>query len=293
MATEDRDLQVRLSGALEARIQGIRHTLSDKEQGVASFLLADPKEFVSLSISSLAARCGVSETVIIRLYRKLGYEGFHQFKIDIAQSLTEATPETTLGDLKTGDNMETIKRKVFAITRQALEDAVPSVDSEQLVRARDALLGARRVVVAAFGGSASVGLDFVHKLLKLGIIATLQTDAHMQVMSAAVMAPGDVVLAISHSGNSRDIVETLELARHHGATTILVTGFPKSPATTAADICLYTVCRETKYQTDAMTSRIIQLAVFDTLMVAMIFENKERATATIHETSVAAARKKL
>jgi RpiR family transcriptional regulator, carbohydrate utilization regulator len=292
MATNDGDLQVRLSTALEARISGIRHDLSDKEQAVASFLLSDPKEFVSLSISALAARCRVSETVIIRLYRKLGYDGFHQFKIDIAQSLTEASVDA-LGDLKAGDDVETIKKKVFAITRQALEDSIGMVDSDQLAVARDALLSARRVVVAAFGGSASVGLDFVHKLLKLGIIATLQQDTHMQAMSAAVIGAGDVLMAISHSGNSRDIVEALEIARQQGATTVLLTGFPRSPATSAADINLYSVCRETKFQTDAMTSRIVQLAVLDTLMVSMIFADKERASASIHATSVAAARKKL
>ena len=292
MAMDDRDLQVRLNTALETRISGIRHDLSDKEQSVATFLLSDPKEFVSLSISALAARCGVSETVIIRLYRKLGYNGFHQFKIDIAQSLTETSPES-LGDLKSGDGMETIKRKVFAITRQALDDSSSMVDTDQLCAARDALLKARRVVIAAFGGSASVGLDLMHKLLKLGIIAVLQQDAHMQTMSAAVMGPGDVLLAISHSGNSRDIVEALEVASEQGVTTILVTGFPRSPATKAAAINLYGVCRETKYQTDAMTSRIVQLAVLDTLIVSMIFADKERATASIHATSVAAARKKL
>ncbi|HWI66562.1 MAG TPA: MurR/RpiR family transcriptional regulator [Symbiobacteriaceae bacterium] len=292
MAMDDRDLQVRLSTALEARINGIRHDLSDKEQSVANFLLSDPKEFVSLSISALAARCGVSETVIIRLYRKLGYDGFHQFKIDIAQSLTETSVER-LGALTSDDGMETIKRKVFAITRQALEDSISMVDSEQLTLARDALLKARRVVVVAFGGSASVGLDFVHKLLKLGVIASLQQDAHMQAMSAAVLGHGDVLMAISHSGNSRDVVEALEIASQQGAKTILVTGFPRSPATRAADICLYSVCRETKYQTDAMTSRIVQLAVLDTLTVSMIFADKERAQASIHATSVAAARKKL
>lgn len=292
MATNDGDLQVRLSTALEARISGIRHDLSDKEQAVASFLLSDPKEFVSLSISALAARCRVSETVIIRLYRKLGYDGFHQFKIDIAQSLTEASVDA-LGDLTATDDVETIKKKVFAATRQALEDSIGMVDSDQLAAARDALLSARRVVVAAFGGSASVGLDFVHKLLKLGIIATLQQDTHMQAMSTAVMGAGDVLMAISHSGNSRDIVEALEIARQQGATTVLLTGFPRSPATKAADINLYSVCRETKFQTDAMTSRIVQLAVLDTLMVSMIFADKERASASIHATSVAAARKKL
>ncbi|HYG58791.1 MAG TPA: MurR/RpiR family transcriptional regulator [Symbiobacteriaceae bacterium] len=292
MAMDDRDLQLRLNPALVARVQGIRRNLSDKEQGVANFLLEDPKEFISLSISALAARCGVSETVIIRLYRKLGYEGFHQFKIDIAQSLTEAAPDT-LGDLRTGDDMETIKRKVFAITRQALEESLPSVDSEQLVRVRDILLQAKRVVIIAFGGSAPVGLDLAHKLLKQGIIATLQTDSHMQLMSAAVMGPGDVLVAITHSGNSRDIVEALETAKQRKVATVVITGFPHSPAANAAEIALFSTCRETKYQTDALTSRIVQLAVIDALYVAMTFAHKEQATAAIHDTSVAAARKKL
>ncbi|MFZ5816426.1 MAG: MurR/RpiR family transcriptional regulator [Bacillota bacterium] len=290
MSVEERS--IRLGPALEARLQGIRDRLSDKEQAVAAFLQSDPQGFVALSISALAARCGVSETVIIRLYRKLGYDGFHQFKIDIAQSLTEAVPDG-LGSLKVGDSMEAVKRKVFAISRQALEDSIDSVDSRELERALTALMNSSRVVVAAFGGSASVGLDLVHKLLKLGIIATLWTDSHMQAMSASVMAPGDVLVAISHSGNSRDIVEALEMARQRGAATILLTGFPHSPAAKVAQICLVAVSRETEYQTDSMTSRLVQLAVVDTLYVAMIFARKEQALTTVHETSVAAARKKL
>lgn len=273
------------------RIQGLRAVLSDKEQTVANFLLSDPKEFVSRSISAIASRCGVSETVIIRLYRKLGYQGFHEFKIDIAQSLTEGT-DPVLSDLKAGDSVETIKRKVFAISRQAMEDSVSSVDSEMLTRARDAIIRAQRVVVIAFGGSASVGLDLVHKLLKLGIVATLQTDSHMQFMSVSVMGSDDVLIAITHSGSSRDVVEALQWARTRGTPTVLVTGFPHSPAAKAAEICLFSLCRETKYQTDAMTSRIVQLAIVDSLYVAITFASKERATA-IHDTAVAAAKKKL
>lgn len=290
MAAEISELH--LSSAWEARIGSLRHDLSQKEQGVATFLLSEPKEFVSLSISALAARCKVSETVIIRLYRKLGYDGFHQFKIDIAQSLTEAAPDS-LGDLNVGDEMATIHKKVFAITRQALEDSLTAIDPAQLAIARDVLLAAKRIVVVAFGGSAPVGLDFAHKLLKLGILAVTEWDSHKQLMAASILEPGDVMLAVSHSGGSREIVEALELASRQGATTILVTGFPRSPATRAAHINLFAICRETQYQTDAMTSRIVQLAVLDTLIVSMIFADKERATATIHETSFAAARKKL
>lgn len=292
MASEARGPQIRLGPALEARLQAARSQLSDKELSVAAFLQEDPQGFVSHSISALASRCGVSETVIIRLYRKLGYDGFHQFKIDIAQSMTAASPEG-FSSLSASDSMEAVKRKVFAMTRQALEDSVDTVDSAQLERACAVLMQAKRVVIASFGGSASVALDLAHKLLKLGIIATPFNDPHMQVMSATVMAAGDVLIAISHSGNSRDIVETLEVAKGRGVATILLTGFPHSPAAKVAQINLVAVSRETEYQTDSMTSRIVQLAVVDTLYVAMIFAQKERALTTIRETSVAAAKKKL
>jgi RpiR family carbohydrate utilization transcriptional regulator len=292
MTVQTQQPEVRLGPALEARLQGVWNRLSDKEQAVAGFLRRDPKGFVSHSISALAAFCGVSETVIIRLYRKLGYGGFHQFKIDIAQSLTEVVPDQ-LGALRFGDDMETIKRKVFAITREALEESVDSVETAQLKRAVDALLGARRVVVTGFGGSAPVGLDLTHKLLKQGIVATFHSDSHMQVMAASVCGPGDVLVAISHSGNSRDIVEALQIAQGRGVTTLLITGFPHSPAAKVAGITLVAVSREREYQTDSITSRIVQLAVIDTLYIAMIFAQKEAALTTVRETSVAAAKKKL
>lgn len=283
---------VRVGTALEARIRARWPHLSVREQAVADFLLADPNGFVSLSISAIAARCGVSETVIVRLYRKLGYDGFHEFKIDIARSLTGA-PVAAAGDIREGDDPGAVVQKVFAATRQALEDALPAVDPAVLARARDLLLRARRVVVMGFGGSAPVALDLAHKLLKIGIVATPLSDSHVQGMAAAVLGPGDVVVAVSHSGNSRDIVEALESARGRGAATVLLTGFPGSPAARAAELVLLAPCRETQYRTDSMTSRIVQLAVVDALYVALVLADPERARATVHETSRAAARKKL
>jgi len=293
MAREERENGgLRVSTALETRIHALKGALSEKEQAVANFLLSNPQEFISLSISDIAARCGVSETVVLRLYRKLGYSGFHEFKIDVARSLTEAEGDL-YEEIHSQDEMATLKRKVFAVARQALEDALEGVDAEALTRARDALLGARRVVLGGFGASAAVALDAAHKLMKLGIVATPIWDSHLQSMAAAVLGPGDVFWAISHSGNSRDIVETLELARARGATTIVMTGFPASPAAKAAEIVLHSICRETKYQTDAMSSRLVQLAIVDTLYVSMLLHGRETTARNVHATSLAAAKKKL
>lgn len=285
-------VQHRLGTALTAKLQAQGGLLSGKERVVADFLLRDPKAFVSLSISAIAARCGVSETVIIRLYRKLGYEGFHAFKIDIAQSLTEGSART-FEEIRSGDDLETIKQKVFATACQALDDAVGAVDSGALLQARNLILQARRVVIAALGGSAPVALDLTHKLLKLGIVATPLVDTHLQIMAAAILGPGDLLLAISHSGQSRDIVEAVQAARQSGAATVAITGIPGAPAAMAAQVALYTPCRETHYQTDAMNSRFVQLAVVDTLYIALTMAKKEQGQAALNATKRVAARKKL
>lgn len=283
---------VQLGPALAVKIEAQWPDLSEKERAVAAFLLQDPKTFIAMSISAIAAQCGVSETVIIRLYRKLGYEGFHQFKIDIAQSLASGG-YAPLAEIEAGDGMEAIKQKVFANARQALEEGAAAVDSGALLRLRDAVLAARRVVLVAFGGSAPVAQDLAHKLLKLGIVAVPLVDSHLQIMAASVLGPGDLLIAISHSGHSRDVVEALQQARRAGAATAAITGIPSSPVARAADVAICTPCRETQYQTDAMNSRYVQLAVVDTLYVSLILARKEEGLAAIRETSLAAARKKL
>jgi DNA-binding MurR/RpiR family transcriptional regulator len=89
------------------------------------------------------------------------------------------------------------------------------------------------------------------------------SDTHIMLTSAAVLTPGDVAIGLSHTGVTAETVEALRIARGHGATTVALTSFPRSPIREVCDHLLTTVAPETTFRSGATASRIAQLTVID------------------------------
>jgi DNA-binding MurR/RpiR family transcriptional regulator len=132
-----------------------------------------------------------------------------------------------------------------------------------------AIANAGRVDVYGVGASAFVAADLQQKLHRIGRVSFAWNDTHIMLTSAAVLRPGDVAVAISHTGSTTDTVEALRTAREHGATTIALTNYPTSPVTEVADLVLTTAARETTFRSGATSSRIAQLTVIDCLFIGV------------------------
>jgi DNA-binding MurR/RpiR family transcriptional regulator len=128
--------------------------------------------------------------------------------------------------------------------------------------------------------------------MKTGKPVAAYVDTHMQVMAASLLGKGDVVVGISHSGSSRDIIEALELARKKGATTIGLTHYAKSPIDKVLDIKLCTASNETFYRTESTSSRIAQLSIIDALFIGVSLRDPEKAIENIQLTREAIASKR-
>jgi DNA-binding MurR/RpiR family transcriptional regulator len=135
-------------------------------------------------------------------------------------------------------------------------------------------------------------MDAYHKFMKLGIASMWLSDSDLMAMSSALLAPGDVALGISHTGASRDVCDAMEHARNAGATTICITHRATSPITKVADIKLFTAAKETAFGSDAMSSRIAQLSIIDTLYAGIANADYETALQRIQKTREAAAGKR-
>ncbi len=142
------------------------------------------------------------------------------------------------------DTLTEIARKTIQANVKALEDTLAVLDLGAVNRAATVLLGARRVDIYGAGGGAIAALDLQYKLVRLGIRAVPHTDAEMQVVSATLLTPADVAVAISHSGESQDVARALAVAGRAGARTIAITNHPGSPLATAAQISLHTAAQE-------------------------------------------------
>jgi RpiR family carbohydrate utilization transcriptional regulator len=249
-----------------ARLDSLIPGLRESERKIAEYVLARPAEVIYLSITELADRTETSEASVIRFAQRLGFPGYAALKIALAMDLrasaapAEPEPETDIG---------AIKRKVLQVNIKALEDTAQLLDDAALARAVEALARARRIEVYGVGGSAAVAQDAAFSLMRVGLPVVCITDPHIQVMSAVQLREGDVALAISLSGSTRDTVEALQLARDAGATCLCITRYARSPITHVAHITLLAAARPAVVVGYPLLGRIAQLAVVDVLAAAV------------------------
>jgi DNA-binding MurR/RpiR family transcriptional regulator len=166
-----------------------------------------------------------------------------------------------------------------------MHDTVALLDLTQVAAAADAIAAASRTDIYGASGSALVGADMQLSLHRIGVAAWAWTDVHSGLASAAVLAPGDVAIGISHTGQTRETTEMLAEAGSRGATTIALTSFPRSPVAEAADLVLATAAQATTFRPDALSARHPQLVVLDLLYIAVAQRTHERAHAAFQRTA--------
>ena len=258
------------------------------EKKIADFLLENPEKILPLSITELAENCGGSEATIVRFARRLGFDGYQQLKLSLAQ---EANVPTLGEHISKEDSAFEVFSKVCDEIYMSLERTKKALSGDALEKACNALLSAKEILVFGLGNSASVALDASHKLFRLGLNAHPYTDNHMQAIAASHVDENTVVLGISHSGSSKDIVQSMQLAGSRGATTIALTNYGKSPLNKVCRLVLSTVSDETNYSVLGLNSRIAQLAIVDTLYSYLVC-HLENAKDKIRETESALEPKK-
>jgi RpiR family transcriptional regulator, carbohydrate utilization regulator len=143
---------------------------------------------------------------------------------------------------------------------------------------------AKRVEIYGIGSAATIAEDAHYRMLRIGLNVKAVVDSHVQVISAALTGPDVVVLTVSHSGSTHETVTATRLAKEAGAKTICITNFGKSPIQQFCDVLLLTMARETQFRTEAMTSRLAQLAIIDVLIACLALADYDRSVRVIRKT---------
>jgi DNA-binding MurR/RpiR family transcriptional regulator len=280
-----------------ARIRAELPAMAPSERRVADVVLADPAQASELSISALGRRADTSVATVMRFCRTIGIANYPQLRLALAaaaareQALDGERPMPST-DISATDTLSEIVQKIVYNEVRALEDSGAGLDIDVLGRAVDAVAAARRIDIFGVGASAFVGQDLHQKLHRIGHVAFIWTDRHAALTATALLGPGDVALAISHSGETEDTVEPLQAAAARGATTIALTNAARSTLARSADLVLTTCARETPFRSGATVSRIAQLAFVDCLFVGVAQRGFDAATAALHETYEAVQRRR-
>lgn len=219
------------------------------------------------SISEAASLAGVSDPTVVRFCKQLGLKGFMELKLRLASAHPVETK--VLEDITETDSVESIFTHVMRSTVEAVSCTERGMDRRMLEQAVDAMVAATRWEFYGMGGSGIIALDAHHKFFRLGVPSVAYNDSHMQAMSAAQLDKQAVAVVISHSGATKDIIESAEIAKNAGATLIGILGKKNSELAKHCHIPLCVSSRESALRLAPKTGRLMQLALLDALFLAV------------------------
>ncbi len=182
------------------------------------------------------------------------------------------------------DSPETIYKKIFNSDISILHRTLLEINTEELKKASEVIVNASKIVFFGSGASLLVAKDTIHKLMKIGVMAYVYEDVDLQFMASSLLVEKDVAIAISHSGSNYNAIKCVQQVKENGCSTISIVSIPKSPLSKITDISLHTAYEETVFESEYVSSRIAQLAILDSLIAIMAFENYDFSYQSIQRT---------
>ncbi len=262
-----RDILHGMSTKLLRQIENNLNNLRKSERKVGDFVLKNAKEIILMKTAEASVAIGVSEPTLIRFCKAIGFSGFQEFKINLSQQLA-ADDYFTMYEIQEDDSISVLCEKVFDTTISEILNVRSQIDQEILEEAIELLANAKRVEFYAFGGSAPVAMDAQHKFFRLKIPSSFISDPHIQFMSANSLGKKDVIVAISQSGTTRALIESIKIVKKNGVHVIGI--MPGN--TPLADICDYPLSIEVgdnNRLSKPNTSRIAYTAIVDVLTMGV------------------------
>lgn len=273
-------------------VRALMPRLAPAERKVAAWVVEHPGDAIQLSVTEVADRAGASEATVVRLCKKAGFQGFQDLKVRLLRDLVPPI-RAIHEEVGIDDGVGAVVQKVFSSTVAALEETGRALDQAALQRAADLLDGADQVVMFGVGTSGFVARDAADRLLRLGLRVLAVTEGHHQAVRATLLGPRDAVIAISHSGATRDVIEAVEIARRRDARVIVVSHQLRSPLASLSDVVLTSAAQETAFRTEAMAARLAMLAILDTLFVLVSLRRYDATLENIASIRDATAAKRL
>lgn len=252
------------------KIEAILPNLSKSERRVIDFILENPSAVISMSVAGLAEKSHVSDATVIRACRSIGFTNYQDMKVTLAGSMLSPL-QVIHTEIAPQDSKDAIIDKVFSANIQTLQYTHSVINRQDIILAAKKIAQAEQVLIFGMGSSNAIAHDLQHKLLRLGKHVYAYGDSHLQQIAAVNCSQRDVVIAISQSGSSTDVVDAASRCKKNGAFVIAMTNVGKTPLGKTSDICLFSAAKESG---SSVTTRVAQMTIIDSLytLIAMDME---------------------
>lgn len=253
-------------------------------QVIADHILAHPESVVQNKVHDIARNCNCDDAQIIRFCQKVGFTGFSELKAAIAADFIPVKLSVNYTHPDGSGTFEQLKKDFLQNNLRALTDTVSLLNETAVRSARELLTGAKRIILCGFGSSGQVAQDFQIKLFRMGFNAFFNADSELNQMFCGLLDTNDVLIAVSFSGENRNVCSYAEEVKKNGTKVIAITNFPESTLVNHSDVVLLTASDEKQFRLGAMGSRIAQLLVVDFLSLELALHDMKHTEENVIRT---------
>ena len=261
---------------------------SKSDKILIRYIKEHAEEFCTTPIASLAINCGVSEATITRFVRKMGFNSLQLFKLTLTEEMVNIKKQTIINkDISCNESITTTAHKLLVNNVAILEQTVNNLNEEVIAKSVDILKKAERIFFIGLGNSGFVADDSAYKFLRIGFNAKGLDNSHLIMLNMALLHEDDVVVVISHSGESFEIIKAVQLAKKNGTKLIVITSNRDTILENYADICIFYEARESIVETGAITTKLTQIFIIDLIYTQVVKQTMDLASAFKQRTTEA------
>lgn len=258
-----------------------RNRFTRKMLAAGSFAIENPHEVALSPVSALAERSGLAATNFVRLAQAMGFSGFSEMQRLFRDPLHKTFQPTLEERIRhsRGEQVIPDPNDIAALGRSFVQANIASLNhlndrigAMPLEAAVDQIMDARIVYVIGVDRSFGAAAYLSYALNRAGVQSVQILGLGSAIEDhAAVMAPGDLLIAISFPPYARDTVTVTDVARRKGNAIIAVTDSAVSPITEGATHVL-TVEDAELHGFRALTAL---LTVVQTIMMGVAYRKRQ------------------
>lgn len=253
---------------------------SKSDMRLLAYLRENAQQVPNMTISQLAEACQAGEATVTRFVKKMGYGSLQQFKVALTAELTENSRSFIINrDIVATESALVTGRKLLEANVSTLERTLVNLPEGLIESCARQILQAQRIRFIGLGNSGFTARDSAYKFYRIGLESLGIDNSHDMFMMAALIKPGDVVLAVSQSGESQELMRTLRLAHEGGAYCILVTANEQAGKADFVDAGIFYEAEESLLETGSITAKLAQFFIMDLLYTQVVKNMPKQALA--------------
>jgi DNA-binding MurR/RpiR family transcriptional regulator len=257
-----------MDNGLERIRQGLS-ILKPAERKVSTFILDNPKDILHMPIAELSKKANTSEATIIRMCRSLNFKGYSDLKLSIAAAIPQKAIEHKYQDISADSSLSETISQIASNNIYSIKNTLSVNDEKDISKAIQGLNHARRIAIIGIGASAIVAHDFEQKLKRINKWCEALVDSHSQLVAVTNLNKDDILFAISYSGETKEIINTVNIAKENNINVISLTEYSNNTLQKLSDLNLFVSSTENFIRSAATASRISQLTIIDILFTGL------------------------